>query len=314
MDAFKTILLKKEATYGTDATPAADDNAVPTRNFDAEPVIVDQLDRKLDVPSRGRTKSANTKRRTGFSYELDLAGSGTAGDAAPFMEHLEMCGMAAPTLTADTDAVQAFAAASATLSSATCYHWMGEERVRALGCRGTFSMDWTAGAYPFARINAQGILPAKPTAPVDTTAIGATPDYDRWIDPLEICTENTDFTLGGYAALLRSFTFDVNAAVALRYLVGSTSIHRGNHALTGRLIIEAPALASKNYFTQLDAGSEAALQIVHGTVAGNILQLDMGQLQILRIARTIEDDTLMLDMQVAANIDAGEDDLVITAK
>ena len=126
-DAFKAILFKKEVTYGTDAAPTVGANAVPTRDFDREPIVVDQLDRKLDTPSRGRTRTANTNRRTTCSFKLDIAGSGEAGTAAPFMEMLEACGMSAPVLTADTDAVQNFAGALATMSSATIWDWMGED-------------------------------------------------------------------------------------------------------------------------------------------------------------------------------------------
>jgi hypothetical protein len=313
-DTVKTILFKKEAVYGTDAAPTPALNAVVTRNFSAEPVVVDQLDRKLDLPSRGRRKSANTNRRTSFSYELELAGSGAPGTAAPFMEHLEACGMAAPALTATSKAEQKFAAAGAALSSATVHHWTGGERVRARGSRGNFSLDFTAGQYPFAKLDFMGLLPALPADAVDTTAVGAAPDYSRWREPVEVNTDNTDFTLDGFALILKSLTLDVGGDVKPRNLVGANYIQRGDHAITGTIVGEAPDLAAKNYYSKLDAGAEGALQLIHGIVAGNIIQLDGAYAQITKIARTEEDDKLMLSISYALNIRNGQDDLLITAK
>src|SRR5438128_2019795 len=287
-DARKTILFKKEVTYGTDAAPTPAANAALTRNFTAKPVQVDQLDRKLDLPSRGRVKTAPTNRRTTFGYELELAGSGAAGTAAPWMEHLEACGMAAPTLTAGSKAEQKFAGSGGAMSSATSWHWMGDERVRSRGTRGTFGFDFTAGQYAFLKFDMQGLLPPDPA--VDGTAVGGVPDYARWKAPLEVNTDNTDFTLDGFAANLKSFTADANADVKRRNLVGADYINRANHAMTGKIVIEAPAIASKNYFSTLDLGTEVAVQIIHGTVAGNIVQVDASYLQILDIDRAEEDE------------------------
>lgn len=312
MDTFKTILFKKEATYGTDAAPTTAANAALTRNFSGKPIQVDQLDRNLDLPTRGRRKSQPSNRRTQFSYELELAGSGAAGTAAPWMEHLEACGMAAPALTATVQAQQSFAAANAALSSGTCWHWMGGQRTRARGCRGTFGFTFSAGAYPFLRLDLQGILPANPA--IDETAPSGSPDFTRWQAPLEVNTDNTDFTLDGFAAVLKEFTADANANVKRRNLVGADYVQRGNHAMTGRIMIEAPALASKNYFSTLDLGSEVAVQLIHGTAAGNIVQVDASYLQILDIDRQEEDEIMMLNLSVGFNIRAGQDDLLLTAK
>lgn len=311
-DTFKTILFKKEVTYGTDAAPTTGANAVLTRNFSAKPIQVDQVERPLDLPTRGRRKSAPSNRRSTLRYELELAGSGAAGTAAGWMEHLEACGMAAPVLTAVTKAEQKFALPGTALSSATSHHWMGGQRTRVTGIRGTFGMDFTSGRYPFASLEMTGLLPANPA--VDATAPVGEPDFTRWKDPLEVNTANTDFLLDGFAAVLKRFTFNTNAEVRPRNLVGANYINRGNHAGGGQIEIEAPALASKNYFSTLDLGTEIAVQLVHGTVAGNIVQLDGAYLQILDIDRAEEDEIMMLSISYGLNIRAGQDDLLLTAK
>jgi len=311
----KVILGKKEGVYGTDAAPTTAANAFVTRNFSAEPIVVDKLERNLDIPARGRSRSASTNRRTTFGFEVELSGSGAAGTAAPFMELLEGCGMAAPVLTTAIGAEKAeqrFAAEDAVLSSLSFHHWIAQERARALGARGTFSMDFTAGAYAFARLDLTALLPPSPA--VDATAPVGNPDFTRFQQPLEVNTANTDFTLDGYALALRSFSFDVNADIKLRNLVGANYVQRGNHAITGRIVGEAPNLGTKNFYTTLDSGAEVPFALTHGIVAGNIVQLGSSYLEVIKISRTEEDDKLMLDISFGLNIRAGQDDLLITAR
>jgi hypothetical protein len=310
----KVILLKKEAVYGTDAAPTPAANAVLTRNFSRpDPVIVDKLDRNLDLPASGRRKSANSNRRTACSFEVELAGSGAAGTAPAWMELLEGCRMAPPVVTAGVKVEQGFAADSAALSSLTGHDWVAGERVRSLGSRGSFALDFTAAAYPFASLELTGTLPASPA--VDYTAPGAAADLTRWKEPVEVNTANTDFTLDGYALILQQLRIATNINVSVSNLVGANFVQPGPRALTATIAGEAP-LAAKNYYTMLDAGTEVVMQLVHGIVAGNIVQLDAAYAEILKISRAEdrERDKLIVTIEAGLNIRNGQDDLLITAK
>ncbi|HEU4958964.1 MAG TPA: phage tail tube protein [Sphingomonas sp.] len=311
METTKILWRKKELVYGEDATPTAAANAALTRNFTTKPVVTDRIQRNLDRAVRGRAPDAPSNERQTFSYELELAGSGAAGTAAPWMEDLEACGMAAPVLTAETDAVQKFAAIGTALSSMTAYHWHGTMRRRAVGARGTFGWDVTAGQYPFVKLDMTGML-LLPT-PIDSVAPAA-PDLSRWQDPVEVNTDNTDFTLDGFALVLKSFTGDVNAEIAARNLVGARYIQRGNHAITGRIVGEVPDLGAKNYFDTLRSGAEIAVNLTHGTVAGNIVEFAGAHLQITDIDLSEENDVLMLTLSYGLNVGTTPDDLIITAK
>jgi hypothetical protein len=189
---------------------------------------------------------------------------------------------------------------------------MGDQRTRALVSRGSFGFNFTAGAYPFLSLSYTGLLPASPA--VDGTAPGGVLDFTRWKDPLEVNLENTSFTVGGFAAVMKEFSADANAEVKLRNLVGSRYVQRGNHAMTCRIVCEAPAIGTKNYFTNLDVGDEIAVNCTHGVGAGKIVQVDANYLEILKITRSEEDDKLMLSMDCGLNIRAGQDDLLLTAK
>lgn len=310
VDAYNSLFGKKEAVYGTDPALTGAANAVACRNLRVKPIVGDKLERNLDKPTRGAVPTAITNLRQELSFELELAGSGAAGTAAPWMEFLEGCGMAAPVLTAATKAEQKFAALGTALSSIYFASYRGTERRRCSGARGDLSMiDFTAGAYPFVGMDFVGL----PVLPFDATATAGT-DFTRWKNPLEVNTVNTDFLLDGYAAVLRHFRAKANADVKARRLVGADYIQRGNHAMTVEILIEMPPVATKNYFTSLVGNAEVAVQVVHGLVAGNIVQLDASYLQITGVDDAEEDDVAMLKIDAQLNTRTGQDDLLLTAK
>lgn len=311
VDAYNSLFAKKEVTYNTDPVLTGAANAVACRNLSVDPIISDRIERNLDKPTRGASPTAVTNLRQGVSFEVELAGSGAAGTAAPWMELLEGCGMAAPVLFAGNRAEQKFAPLGTALSSLWLTSYRGTERRRCGGARGDISMiDFTAGAYPFIGMDFLGLLPA---APFDAVPMAGA-DFTRWKAPVEVNTVNTDFLLDGYAAVLRSFKAKANADVKARRLVGADYINRGNHAMTVEILIELPPVATKNYFTSLIGNAEVALQIVHGIVAGNIVQLDASYFQITAVADAEEDDVAMLKIDGQLNTRVAQDDLLLTCK
>ena len=117
VDYVKVLAAKKEVTYATDAAPTLAANAIVTRNFSAKPVETDTLERNLDNRTFGAQPVAPANERQTISYEVELAGSGAAGTAAPWQELLEGCGFAPPVLTATIKAQQVMALAGTAQSS-----------------------------------------------------------------------------------------------------------------------------------------------------------------------------------------------------
>ncbi|RIK92494.1 MAG: hypothetical protein DCC73_11975 [Proteobacteria bacterium] len=302
------ILAKKETTYKTDAAPVVATDAILTRNFQPVPLEVSVLERNLDLPTVGGSKVAITQAQQRVQFEVEIAGSGTAATAAKWSRLLEACGMGAPaSLTTPTRNEQKFAAPP--YSSLTIYHHYDSERRKMLGARGTFGFNFTAGAYPFLSFDFLGLLP---TANAFDTSAPGTPDFTAFKEPVEVNTDNTTFTLDGFAAVLRSIDGAANININRRSLVGADYINRGNHALTGNIVIEAPNLATKDYLSTLKAGSEVVLALQHGTAAGNIVKLDGTHIQLTSVSEGKEDDILMFNLGYRANISTGYDDILIT--
>ncbi len=300
MDNFKVLLAKKEATYGTDATPTAVANAILTRNFSAKPVETDQIKRELDLPVFGAQQALRTNERQRVGFEVELAGSGAAGTAAAWHELLEACGMVAPTITAGVKASQGFSTPYVAQSSLTAYHYISDQMRKMVGARGTFGVNFVAGALPFMKLDFLGLIPA--ATPFSKTAPGAS-TLTRWKQPVEVNTANTSFTLDGYAAPLRSLQLNANVDIKIRNLVGSRYVNRGNHALGGQIVIEAPDMAAKDYIASLRGNTLVPMSLVHGLTAGNIVELATSSLDVLDITESDEDSKLMwtIDVAVAAS-------------
>lgn len=311
MDNFKVVLAKKETVYGTDAVPTGAANAILTRNFSAKPVETDQIKRELDLPVFGAQQTLRTNERQRIGFEVELAGSGTAGTAAAWHELLEACGMVAPTITAGVKASQGFATPYVAQSSLSAYHYIADQLRKMVGARGTFALNFAAGALPFMKLDYLGLIPA--AAPFSTAAPSAS-TLTRWKQPVEVNTANTSFMLDGYAAPLRSLQLSANVDVKIRNLVGSRYINRGNHALGGQIVIEAPAMTSIDYIARLRGNALVPMSLIHGTTPGNIVELATSSLDILDITESDEDSKLMWTIDVAVATSAAVNDFAIISR
>lgn len=309
---YKVFHAKKEATYGTDAAPTAAANAVLTRNLQGRPVEVDRIERNRDRVVRGRSKDAPSNARQTITYDLEVAGSGAAGTAPAWMEHLEACGMAAPVITAGQSAEQRFAATSAALSSLTAYHWINGQRRRGVGGRGSFNFAFTAGSDPIFSLSMTLLLHS--AGAVDDVAPGAGTDVSRWGEPLEVNDANTDFLLGGFALKLQSMTGQTGSQVSVRNLVNQRYVKISDQAITGTIMGKCPTIAEKNYFASLLSGAEIPFVLTQGTAAGNIVEFKSDRLQITSIETPEDQDELMISIGYALNVGTTPDDLIITAK
>ncbi|HEX7820636.1 MAG TPA: hypothetical protein VF463_08450 [Sphingobium sp.] len=311
VDYVAVVLAKKEATYGVDAVPVVGTNGILTRNYSGKPVDIDQIERNLDTRVFGALAGAPSNERRSISYEVEVAGSGTAGTAPGWMELLEGCGMAAPVLTATTSAKQQFALPGVAASSLSQYDHLSNQRRKMIGSVGTYSLDFTAGAYPFIGFQWMGLVPT--ATPFDTSAPGAV-DLTRWRQPVEVNIDNTEFLLDGYAPALRSWKAEAGVATAMRNLVGKRYVRRGNHAFKSTAVIEAPDIATKNYIQALRVGALVEWEMTHGIVAGNIIEMASTKVQITEIAESKEDDILMWTLSMTHTVEGGVSDFGITAK
>jgi hypothetical protein len=112
----RLILAKAESPYGTDSSPDGTD-AVLVRTLEITPIEADVVSRELIRPYLGNSDQLLANTRVSITFEVELAGSGTAATAPRFGSLLKACGMAETTTAAAiTGTATAGAAGSITLT------------------------------------------------------------------------------------------------------------------------------------------------------------------------------------------------------
>ena len=89
----RLILCKSEASYGVDITPAGTD-ALLVRSLDVTPIEADVVSRDLIRNYLGNSEQLLAQTRVSISFQVEMAGSGTAATAPRFGSLLKACGMA----------------------------------------------------------------------------------------------------------------------------------------------------------------------------------------------------------------------------
>ncbi len=289
----RLILAKAESTYGTDSTPAGTD-AVLVRDLNITPLQSDTVDRELIRPYLGASQQLLANTRVEITFQVELAGSGTAGTAPRYGSILKACGFS-ETVVSSTSVT--YAPVSSSFSSVTLYYNVDGVLHKLTGCRGTFTMNCAVGEIPYIEFTMTGVY----NAPTDTAAPSTT--YSNQAVPLVFKNGNSSsFQLLSYAGCLQSIELDMGNEVIYRELVGCTKeVLITNRAVTGTVMIEAVALATKNYFTAaLSDTTLGNLQFTHGTAAGNIITVSSSTIDIGDVSYEDSDGIQMLSIPVVA--------------
>lgn len=289
----RLILIKKESTYGTDVSPAGTD-AVLVRDLSVTPLQSDVVSRDLVRSYLGASEQLLANTRVECQFTVELAGSGTAGTAPRYGSALQACGLS-ETIVASTSVT--YAPVSASFSSVTIYYNVDGVLHKVTGARGTFTLNAEVGQIPTIQFTMTGIY----NAPTDTAAPAVT--YSNQATPLIFKEGNTSaFQFFSYAGCLQSVTFDAGNTTVYRELVGCTKETLiTQRASTGTVMIEAPTIATKDYFSAALADSTTGnLTFLHGTTAGNRATLTVARADLGDPSYGDQDGIAMLNLPYTA--------------
>jgi hypothetical protein len=299
----RLILAKTETTYGTDPTPTGAANAILVRNLEITPLQADTVTRDLIRPYLGNSDQLLAQTRVEVTFEVELAGSGAAGTAPAYGPVLKACGLS-ETVVATTSVT--YAPVSASFSSVTIYFHNDGIRHKVTGCRGTFELNAEVGQIPVISFTMTGIY----NAPTDEAL--PSPTYANQSAPLIFKNGNTsNFSIFSYSGCLQSLSFQMANEVVYRELVGCTKESLiVNRAPAGDVVIEAPSIATKDFFAIATGSSTGSISFQHGGTAGNIVTFTTAQSDIANPSYSDQDGIQMLNLPyVAVPTSAGNDEL-----
>jgi hypothetical protein len=259
--------------------------------------------RDLIRPYLGNFDQLIAKTSVAITFEVELAGSGTAGTAPRFGAILKACGMS-ETIVASTSVT--YAPVSSTFSSATIYFNVDGVLHKLTGCRGDMSLSCAVGAIPKIKFDMTGVY----NAPTDTAQPAVT--YSAQAAPLVFRQGNTSaFQFFTYAGVLQSVEFNMANSLVYRELVGGTKETLiTDRKPAGTVMIEAPTIAAKDFFSAALASSTGNLTFLHGTTAGNRVTLTNSQVDVTNPTYQDQDSVQMLSIPyVALPTTAGNDEV-----
>lgn len=286
----RVLLAKIETTYGTDPTPTGAANAILVRNITLTPQEADFADRDLIRPYLGRSEQLPAGIRALLEFEVELAGSGTAGTAPGWGVLMRACGHS-ETISAGVSVT--YAPVSTGFESATMYVNVDGTLHKLTGARGTMSISMQNKAIPVIKFSFTGIY----NTVVDAAA--PTPTYTAFQKPLTVTNTNTTpFSMHGYSAVMSELSLDESATIVHRSLVGgSEAVLITDRQPQGSITIEATTVAAKDWWTLAKNATLGALSITHGTVAGNKVTISAGStVQLTKPTYTELDGVQMLQM------------------
>lgn len=298
------ILAKLEGTYGTDS--------VPTTTADAMHALEVELTPEIDVNERAdmgitmsRLAEVGGAQRQMLKFGAWLKGSGTAGTAPKGLgAMLQSCGFK-ETLVAVTSAT--YALTSASLKSASIYGHLDGLLHKLPGCISDAEILLEANQLPRINFDTKGLW----TTPTDTTfPTSYTPDTSK----PKAC-KNLTATFDSYAAVIRSCSIKLNNTIAERQALAAATGIDGFDIVdrnpTGKIVIDAVPLATKDYWAKLVADTTVALSIVLNNGAGNIVTITAGQCRIQNIKYTDQDGVLAHEIEFQLSRSTADDELSI---
>lgn len=262
----EVILVKEEVTYNVDPTPTGAANAVLVENVAWANEGLRMNERPAVRSSIGQLQQVYGGALRTITLDVELKGSGVAGTAPEISDLLEACGFG-ETVVAVTSVT--YAPASTGIKSVTIYYYQDGTLMKLTGCRGTVNFSLEVGAIPKASFSMTGHSSA-----VTDTAI-ATPTYDATVPAPFI---NAAFDLGGYSAVIGSWTFDMGNELAMApdpaAADGYGEVRISKRDVNGTIDPEHQLVAIKAFDAELRAGTAMTLASgAIGSAAGNIINI-----------------------------------------
>lgn len=292
----KFLIAKIETTYGTDPTPTGGSNAIQVSSLELTPIESDNVQPAsyqgfIGNSTRG-TLVAN--KRVSVTFDVELAGSGTAGTAPAFGPLLKACGLS-ETIVSSTSVT--YAPVSTSFDSATLYCFYDGTRHKITGGRGTVSFNMTAGQFGVASFQFIGIY----NAPDDTVLSGSF-TVSNQAAALEVNDTNvTTATFHGVtSSRIESFDLALNNELLYKETASNKEVLITNRAPGGTAVIEAPAVGTTDFFAKAVAVATGATSLVLGGTSGNIVTLSAGQTDITGCSYADTNGVIALSMPYLA--------------
>lgn len=301
----KALTFKLETTYATDATPLAA-NIVRALNLNITPLEADVIEVDAAQPYMGAGDTLLVNARVKFDFSVAAAGSGAAGTVPAYGGLFRACGLA-ETISAGVSVV--YNPISAAFESGTAYFYLDGDLHKITGCRGNVSLELAAKQYPVWKFTFVGKYNPVVSGSIQTI------NYSSYKSPVPPSKENTPTVmLMNYSCKLDMINLDAGQQVEPRTLCNDFSVDISDRKATAKMMIERPPVSVKDFWAATVVGAKGAIQLIHGTAPGNIIQIDAPAAQIVTPGTGVNGGVAMLDHSLSLKPTSGNDEFTLTIK
>lgn len=301
------LMAKNETTYGADPTPTAALNAMHAKVTSVQPTSTEFKERENIKNYFGSGGQVQVSAHSEIDIEVELAGAGTAGTAPAYGPLLKACGLTqtlsagvSATYTPETDAPD----------TVTFHYNLDGIRHIMTGCRGNMSLDINARGIPMMKFHFVGLYNTVTDTPMPTGSV-----YTGFMAPYAVNKINTpSWSLHGVSGAMQSLSLDMGNAISYRNLIGSEAVVLTDRKVSGQASFEMMTVAVKAWHEAVRLGTTAALALVHGTVAGHIIEIAAPKVQVINPQYADSDGIQMLNVGLDFQPDAGDDEFSLVIK
>lgn len=301
----KTVVAAKiEVTPGTDITPGAAD-CVLVRNASITPLDVSYEERNIIRGFFGNFDAIVTMKKVKIAFEVEYAGSGTAGTAPAWDALMQACGMSS---TVSAGVSVTYAPVSGTGKTLSIYYQIDGLNHKALYCRGTVKLNIKANGIPYfafefigldgGRVDAANLVPSS---------------FGTYKTPVAANKANTPTaTLFSTAVALETLTLDIGNTNEQVSRIGSEQVLHTDRKVVGTVQIEMTSIAAKDWLTAVATNALGNLVVAHGVGAGNVMTLTCNNVELQQPQYSDQQGIQMVQFNIRANpTTAGNDEFSV---
>ncbi len=299
------MLHKLETTYGEDAAPVAA-NALLAANVTITPIEGQEVSRDLLLPYMGNQGIVLAGIYARVEFDLEVAGSGKAGEPPKIGSILRVSGMS-ETITPDQDV--AYEIVEDAVESGSLYFISDKVQHVLLGGQANIAPSFAPSSIPRFRVTYLGLLGT-------ITDVAAMPSITNagWTTPETVSKANTTMSLHGWPSVAESLSVDLGNTLTPRFLIGDEKIMISDRKTTGTAVVEARSLAEVDWFSRALKRTRGELKLTHGKVPGNIVEISAPAVEVGKPSQGQTDGIVNYSLPLSLCPIEGMDELKIVFK
>jgi len=241
-----------------------------------------------------------------LEFDVEIAGAGALGDIPKYGSLLRIAGFSE---TVDAGVAVEYSIVETGVESGSIYFVSDKVQHVMLGCQANVALTFNPKGIPRYRFTVIGLLGT-------ITDLGAMPaaTTSGWITPVIVSKANSVMTLHGWTSVAESLSVDLGNVLTPRFLIGDERMLISDRSATGTAVVEARPIATIDWFARARNRTRGALSLVHGTTAGNTVEIAAPAVEIGRPTQGQTDNIVNYTLPLMLCPEDGRDELTITVR